>query len=79
MELQTNLTKQGYPETFTQNCIARSNIIRLIELLNEKEPKSNNNKILAFVSTFNPRNPNFILIIKKSFLLLNASPECKKQ
>ena len=78
IELQTNLTKQGYPETLTQNCIASSNVIPLAELRKEKEPKSNDNKILAFVSTFNPRNPNFLSIIKKTFLLLNASPKMQE-
>ena len=78
VELQTNLTKQGYPETLTQNCIARSDVIPLTELRKEKEPKSNDNKILAFVSTYNPRNPNFFSIIKKTFLVLNASPKMQE-
>ena len=50
----------------------------MTELGKEKETKSKNNKILAFVSTFNPRNPNFFSIIKKSFLLLNASPKMQE-
>ena len=48
IELQTNLTKQGYPKSLTQNCIARSDVIPLTELHKEREPKSNDNKILAF-------------------------------
>ena len=59
VELQTNLAKQGYPETLTKNSIARSDVIPLIELRQDKEPKSNEHKILDFVSTYNPRNPNF--------------------
>ena len=65
MELQANLTKRDYPETFTQNCIARLDITPFTALCKEKEPKSNNNKTVAFISTFNPRNPNFFLIIQK--------------
>ena len=68
VEVQTNLTKQGYPKTLTQNCIAKSDVILLIELRKDKKPKSNDNKILAFVSTYNPRNPNFFSIIKKHSL-----------
>ena len=78
VELQTDLTKQGYPETLTKNCIARSDVIPLIELRQDKEPKSNEHKILAFVSTYNPRNPNFFSIIKKTFLVLNASPKMQE-
>lgn len=62
----------------TQICIAGSNVIPLTELRNEKESNSNNNKFPAFVSTFHPRNPNFFLIIKQIFLLLNASPRMQE-
>ena len=36
IELQTTLTKRGYPETLTQNCIARSDVIPFTELRKEK-------------------------------------------
>ena len=79
IELQTNFTKQGYPETLTQNCIARSNAIPLTEFRKEKVPKSNNNKILALVSTFNPRNLSFFLIIEKHSFYVMPAQKCKKQ
>ena len=36
------------------------------------------NKMLPFVSTFNPRNPDLFSIIKKTFSLLNARPKMQK-
>ena len=69
MELQTNLTIPGYPEALIH--------IPLTELCKLKA-KFKNSEILAFVSTFNPRYPNLVLVTKKSFLLLNASQKLQE-
>ena len=77
-ELKLNLIKQGYPKSLIQNCIARSTRIPIEKLRTGKTKKAQMNKTLPFVSTFNPRNPDFFSIVKKIFPLLNASPKMQK-
>ena len=77
-ELKLNLIKQGYPKSLIQNCIARSTRIPIEKLRTGKTKKAQMNKTLPFVSTLNPRNPDFFSIVKKIFPLLNASPKMQK-
>ena len=77
-DLKLNLIKQGYPKSLIQNCIARSTSIPIEKLRTGKTKQWQMNKMLPFVSTFNPMNPDLFSISTKTFSLLNASPKMQR-
>ena len=48
------------------------------ETLRRPKERVHNNKVITFVSTHSPRNPNLYTLIKQSIPMLNASPKIKK-
>ena len=80
-ELQETLAHLGYPQNLIENIengFKKAKAIPQEELRTAKE-KSSNENLLTFVSTNNPRNPNFFPIIKESISILNASPKLKNK
>ena len=77
-ELQETLAHLGYPQNLIENGFKKAKAIPQEELRTAKE-KSSNENLLTFVSTYNPRNPNFFPIIKESISILNASPKLKNK
>ena len=77
-ELQENLCKQGYPRGLVRHSIEEAKRIPKHELLEPKSKDSAEENILAFVTTFNPRNPELFNTIKETLPLLNASPKLRE-
>ena len=76
-KLEQVLKHLGYPQHIIKNGIEKAKRIPQETLRRPKE-RVHNNKVLTFVSTHNPRNPNLYTLIKQSLPMLNASPKMKK-
>ena len=76
-KLEQVLKHLGYPQHIIKNGIEKAKRIPQETLRRPKE-RVHNNKVLTFVSTHNPRNPNLYTLIKQSIPMLNASPKMKK-
>ena len=70
-ELETVLLKQHFPERIIKAGINKDLKIPQIELRNVK--KQEEKKILPFISTFNPNNPEALLISKQILENLKTS------
>ena len=77
-ELKDTLRHLGYPKTLIDNGLKKATEIPQEQLRTPKE-KTQEGNILTFVSTNNPRNPNFYPIIKESISVINASPKMKRE
>ena len=77
-KLQNTLTKKGYPRQLAANGVEEALKIPKKQLRKEKQNTQNEDKILTFVSTHNPRSPNMFKIIKESIAILDASPKMKR-
>ena len=71
-KLQETLIHLGCPLTLIKNGLEKAKGIPLEQLTTLKE-KTLEQNLLTFVSTNNPRNPEFCQIIKESISILNAS------
>ena len=70
-ELRKNLTKYHYPEKIIENGIKKATTILQSDL---RKPKTiTNDKNLAFVSTFNPNNPNIFPLIQNAVRTLSVN------
>ena len=67
--LKSCLVQQGYPSGLIDNGIKKANSIPIEEL---RQPKQNNSMIqtLAFVTTYNPRNPDMFQVIRNTISLV---------
>ena len=77
-KLQETLILLGYPLTLIKNWFEKAKGIPQERLRTPKEKILEQN-LLTFVSTNNPRNPQFFPIIKESISILNASPKLKNK
>ena len=77
-ELKDTLRHLGYPKTLINNGFKKATEIPQ-EQIRTPKGKTQEGNILTFVSTNNPRNPNFYPIIKESISILNASPKMKRE
>ena len=68
-KLRENLNNQGYPTNLINQGIEKAKSIPLTDLRKPKEI-DNNKKILPFITTHNPNNPDIFPIIKSSFNIL---------
>ena len=74
-ELKSLLTKQNYPKKLIESGIQRAENIPQNSLRKPKE--KNNSKIIPFITTNNPNNPNIFPIIKTTVEQLEASKTLK--
>ena len=77
-ELKKTLLIQGYPLKLIETNFNDAKSIPKHRLRQQKPTTSANEKLLTFVSTYNPRNPDIFKIIKETLPLLNASPKMKR-
>ena len=77
LNLKEKIQQQKYPNTLIDHGIQKAKIIPRPELRKAKSKDNNENKILSFVTTHNPNNPNLFPIIRNTLLLLSASEKMK--
>ena len=77
-DLKRTLTRQGYPPKLIDASINEVKKIPKQQLRQQKLRNEDNKRLLTFVSTYNPRNPDIFKVIKETPPLLNASPKMKK-
>ena len=77
-DLKRTLTRQGYPSKLIDASINEAKNIPKQQLRQQKLRNEDNERLLTFVSTYNPRNPDIFKVIKETLPLLNASPKMKK-
>ena len=77
-EPKKTLLTQGYPPKLIETSFNDDNSIQKHRLQQQKPTTPAIEKILTFVSTYNPRNPDIFKIIKETLPLLNASPKMKR-
>ena len=77
-DLKRTLTRQGYPPKLIDASINKAKKIPKQQLCQQKRRNEDNEWLLVFVSTYNPRNPDIFKVIKETLHLSNASPEMKK-
>ena len=75
-ELQQDLQKCGYPKTLTGNAIKKfqrvpSSSLRVVK------PQTNT-KMITFVKTHNPANPNIFPVIRNALSIMDKSPKMSK-
>ena len=76
-ELKSNLKKLGYPEQIIENGIEKAAKIPQTDLRISKE--KTDEKVLAFISTNNPRNPNIFNKITSAMEQIRNCPKMNKQ
>ena len=78
-ELKINLLKQNYPNKSIDFNFNKVHKLNRADLLKRSSPsaKTNNNNII-FLSTQNPRNPNFFQIIRNNISMLNIDKNIKE-
>ena len=75
-ELKKTLSRQGYPAKLIDTSIKEAKKLPKNQLRQQKVAEETT-QILAFVSTYNPRNPDTIRIIKELYLYLMQAPNEK--
>lgn len=73
LELQTYLKRQKYPTELIKNGIEKARSLNRNNLLAEINEK-NEDKIIPYVSTFNPRNPEVYSQLQHDITLLKRDP-----
>ncbi|XP_062606683.1 uncharacterized protein LOC134268439, partial [Saccostrea cucullata] len=76
-ELKQHLTRQNYPMNLIEDGINRAKDIPLTQLRNIRHPEENDEKIIPFVITHNPRNHNILNSAKRFFPILEQSENMK--
>ena len=77
-ELKKTLLTQGYPPKLIETSFNDAKSIPKHRLRQQKPTTPAIEKLLTFVSTYNPRNPDIFKIIKETLPLLNSSPKMKR-
>ena len=77
-DLKTILQNKRYPEKLIEDGIGRAKNIPKEELRKTKRPQENNNINIAYVTSYNPNNPNILSTIRNTLPLLKQSPQMNK-
>ena len=75
-ELEEYLIKQKYPKTLIQAGIQKAKSLHRTNLLNEINPR-NNQDAIAYVSTYNPRNPEIFGELRRDIDILKRDSQMK--
>ena len=75
-ELETYLTEQYYPKNIIKDGIKIARMLNREELINPP-PRNCDSKILPFVTTHNPKNPNMTPIVQQLNHILKSDEEMK--
>ena len=77
-DLKTILQNKRYPEKLIKDGIWRAKNIPKEELRKTKRPQENKNINIAYVTSYNPNNPNILSTIRNTLPLLKQSPQMNK-
>ena len=76
-ELKKILLERNYPKNVIDTGISKATALNIQEL-RQIRPKENKQDVIAFVSTYNPRNPEVFNTIFQNFPVLKQDPRMKQ-